>query len=62
MPTLSFAGAKDRLREPGYHRALGRIPGARVEVFDEAGHLLNIERAERFNRLAVDFLLGLERR
>ncbi|SFO53486.1 Pimeloyl-ACP methyl ester carboxylesterase [Actinomadura madurae] len=62
VPTLAFAGAKDRLREPGYHQALGRIPGARVEVFDEAGHLLNIERAERFNRLAVDFLLGLERR
>ncbi|WPB89359.1 alpha/beta fold hydrolase [Streptomyces malaysiensis] len=59
-PTLAVAGAKDLLREPGYHHALERIPGARVEVFDDAGHLLNIERAERFNALAVDFLTSLE--
>jgi 2-hydroxymuconate-semialdehyde hydrolase len=60
VPTLAFAGAKDLLREPGYHHALERIPGARVEVFDDAGHLLNIERAERFNARAVRFLSDLE--
>lgn len=61
VPALAVAGAKDRLREPGYHQALTRIPGSRVEVLDDAGHLLNIEAAERFNRLAVEFLSGLER-
>ncbi len=60
VPTLAFAGAKDLLREPGYHHALQRIPGARVELLDDAGHLLNIERAERFNAATVRFLLGLE--
>jgi pimeloyl-ACP methyl ester carboxylesterase len=60
VPTLAVAGAKDLLREPGYHHALERIPGAKVVVFDDAGHLLNIESAERFNALTLDFLLGLE--
>ncbi len=59
VPTLAFAGAKDVLREPGYHAALERIPGARVEVLDDAGHLLNIERAEQFNGRATRFLAEL---
>jgi pimeloyl-ACP methyl ester carboxylesterase len=60
VPTLAVAGAKDLLREPGYHHALERIPDARVVVLDDAGHLLNIERADALNALAIDFLLGLE--
>jgi 2-hydroxymuconate-semialdehyde hydrolase len=60
VPTLAFAGAKDLLREPGYHHALERIPGARIDVFDDAGHLLNIERADRFNAAVVGFLSKLE--
>ncbi|MFE7277356.1 alpha/beta fold hydrolase [Streptomyces sp. NPDC057623] len=61
VPTLAFAGAKDLLREPGYHQALERIPGAEVELLDDAGHLLNIERAQRFNARAVRFLTDLEK-
>jgi pimeloyl-ACP methyl ester carboxylesterase len=30
----------------------------RVEVLDGAGHLLNIERADEFNKLATEFLAG----
>lgn len=60
VPTLAFAGAKDVLREPGYQHALERIPRARVEVLDDAGHLLNIERAEQFNARSVHFLSDLE--
>jgi pimeloyl-ACP methyl ester carboxylesterase len=60
VPTLAVAGAKDLLREPGYHQALQAIPGARVVVLDDAGHLLNIESADRFNSLTIDFLLNLE--
>lgn len=59
-PALGFADAQDRLKEPGYQQAMDRIPGARIEVFEDAGHLLNIEQAERFKRLTLDFLLGLD--
>ena len=56
-PTLVLAGAEDKLRLPGYHQALGRIPDARIVVLAEAGHLLNIEKAGEFNDLVRRFLL-----
>ncbi len=56
MPTLAIAGGADKLREPGYHEVLNRIPDARVVVLEGAGHLLNIERADEFNTLVDDFL------
>lgn len=61
VPTLICAGAHDKLREPGYHQEmLARIPDARAWVAPDAGHLLNIEQADAFNRVAVTFLLGQE--
>jgi 2-hydroxymuconate-semialdehyde hydrolase len=55
--TLIFAGAEDKLREPGYHEVVvERIPDARAIVLEHAGHLLNIEKAEEFNRATIDFL------
>lgn len=55
FPTLAVAGAEDKLRLPGYQEALKRIPHGRVVVLPGAGHLLNIERAEEFNQLVLDF-------
>ena len=57
-PTLAMAGAEDKLRLPGYHEALGRIPDARIVVLAEAGHLLNIEKAGEFNGLVRQFLVA----
>ena len=57
FPTLMIAGAEDRLREPGYaHAVAGRIPDCEVHVFEGCGHCPNIEAAERFNRIVIDFL------
>lgn len=56
FPTLAVAGSSDKLRLAGYHEALHRIPDVEVVVLDGAGHLLNIERAEEFNSLVLDFL------
>ena len=55
-PTLAVAGSADKLREPGYHEALRRIPNSRVVLLEGAGHLLNIERSAEFNDLVADFL------
>ena len=55
-PTLAIAGSEDKLRKPGYHEALNRIPTSEVVVLQGAGHLLNIERASEFNGLVLDFL------
>ena len=33
-----------------------RIPGARLEIIPDAGHMTNIEKPELFNRIVLDFL------
>lgn len=56
FPTLAVAGGEDKLRDPGYHEVLTRIPDSKVVVIKDAGHLLNIERADEFNELVATFL------
>jgi pimeloyl-ACP methyl ester carboxylesterase len=57
VPTLLTAGAQDKLREPGYAAAIGeRIPDCEVHVFDPCGHCPNVERADEWNEVAVEFL------
>jgi len=57
VPTLIIAGAEDRLRAPGYAPELARrIAGSEVHVFEKCGHCPNIEMADRFNALTIDFL------
>jgi pimeloyl-ACP methyl ester carboxylesterase len=59
VPTLVLVGELDE----GYHRAAelmaARIPKARRLVIPGAGHILNIEAEEAFNRALVGFLEGL---
>ena len=57
FPTLVVAGDEDKLRLPGYHEALRRIPTSEIVVLEKTGHLLNIERADVFNELVSRFLL-----
>jgi pimeloyl-ACP methyl ester carboxylesterase len=33
-----------------------RIPGARLAIIDDAGHLSNLERPDEFNRVLDGFL------
>ena len=57
VPTLVIAGANDPLRLPGYAQAfIHRLPDAELMVYDECGHLPNIEHAERFVSDVVHFL------
>jgi 2-hydroxymuconate-semialdehyde hydrolase len=58
FPTLVIAGACDRLREPGYEQAMRRIPDVEIRVVADAGHLVNIERADVVNAAMVEFLTG----
>ncbi|HUY20589.1 MAG TPA: alpha/beta hydrolase [Candidatus Binataceae bacterium] len=61
VPTLIVAGANDKLRLPGYADELARrIPNAELHVFEDCGHCPNIERAERFNAVVIEFLKRIE--
>ena len=57
VPTLVLWGASDGIVSPAYGRAYAeKIPGARFEVIDGAGHHPEIEQADAFARRVVAFL------
>jgi pimeloyl-ACP methyl ester carboxylesterase len=57
LPTLIVWGQSDRVIPVAagisYHR---RIPHSRLEIFERTGHLPQLERPLRFNRLLDEFL------
>lgn len=61
-PTLVLAGDEDQLTPLSTQQGLaGAIPGAKLHVFEETGHVSNLERAEEWNKVALDFLDSVER-
>ena len=62
-PTLVIHGAEDRYVPAANATALAEaIPGSRLRVLDEAGHLVFIERYADVNREVVTFLKSRESR
>lgn len=60
-PTLVLCGEQDQPTPPGLSRELAAmVPGARLEMIANAGHLTNLERPPEFNRLVGEFIGGLE--
>ncbi len=57
VPTLVVWGARDRLIPAGHaERARTAFAGARVEVFEDAGHFPHLEEPERFAAVLSDFM------
>jgi len=60
VPTLIVHGAEDSIVPLAEARQIAdAIPGARLEVIPDAGHLLNIENPEAYNRVVRQFLGSL---
>ncbi|HVA14660.1 MAG TPA: alpha/beta fold hydrolase [Stellaceae bacterium] len=60
VPTLIIVGAHDVGTPVSAAKFLHReIEGSTLAIVDEAGHLSNIEQAETFNRIVLDFLARL---
>jgi len=56
IPTLVVGGTADVLTPPFEARTIAElIPGARLELMHDGGHLLMLERTEELDRLIVDF-------
>jgi pimeloyl-ACP methyl ester carboxylesterase len=56
IPTLVIAGTGDLLTPPGYAQQIAeKIPGARLELVPDGGHMLMLERTELLDDLIVDF-------
>ncbi|MBI1750917.1 MAG: alpha/beta hydrolase [Acidobacteria bacterium] len=59
-PTLIVAGSRDVLNIQAIAGILqARVPGARTVVIPGAGHMVNMEKPEEFNRVVLEFLRGL---
>lgn len=57
MPGLHLHGRRDAAVGAEYAEAAATLPGGpRVEVFEDAGHWLHLEQAERTHELVLDFL------
>ena len=60
VPTLIIAGSEDVPTPPKEARAMqASIPGSRIEILQQAGHLSNIERPAAFNTVVTEFLASL---
>jgi len=63
LPTVVMVGADDQLTPPDRSRAMAdAIPGARLEVVPNAGHVLPLEAPDRITSLIRSFVEGLDRR
>lgn len=59
VPTLIIQGRHDRARTPEHGAEMQkRMPNARLEIIEDAGHTPQLEQPDRFNEIAVPFLLG----
>ena len=59
VPTIVIVGEHDQPFLAATDYMAAKIPGARKAVIEGAGHAANIERAEAFNAVLLEFLDGL---
>jgi 4,5:9,10-diseco-3-hydroxy-5,9,17-trioxoandrosta-1(10),2-diene-4-oate hydrolase len=56
-PVLVVWGTQDQIIPVTHAKiAAERIPGARLELFENCGHMPQFEQPEKFNKLVLDFL------
>lgn len=56
VPTCIIAGERDKVFAPLSHSLHEQIDSSRLTIMKDAGHMLNLERPEEFNRLLGTFL------
>lgn len=57
QPTLVVSGAEDSTVSVGAQAKLARgIPGAKHVIIENAGHAVNVDQADKFNQILLDFL------
>jgi 3-oxoadipate enol-lactonase len=62
VPTLIICGEEDKPTPPTLSRELhDMVPGSRLAIIPNAGHLTNLEQPAAFNSLVQSFLSDIER-
>ncbi len=60
VPTCIFAGSEDRIFVPLARELDGRIPNSRLHIYEDIGHMVNLEAPEKFNADMLEFLSDIE--
>ena len=60
IPTLIIAGEKDKIFVPLSEELHKRIVNSRFVIMRVAGHILNLEYPQEFNKILVDFIDSVE--
>jgi len=56
-PVLILSGEEDEMIKPEETQAMkDKLPSSRLEVIPRAGHLVNLEQPEAFDKAIVNFL------
>ena len=59
-PTLIIVGREDSIRPVSDAEFMHeRIPNSQLEIIEDAAHMTNLEQAEEFNRIVVEFLQSI---
>ncbi len=62
VPTLIMWGRQDRILPISHLDSARRLlPHAQVQIFEDCGHIPQMEKPEAFNRAVLDFIAGAER-
>jgi pimeloyl-ACP methyl ester carboxylesterase len=56
QPTIIVAGAQDSQFIDSANYLNRKIPGSRLEIISGAGHMVNLEEPETFNKILSDFI------
>ena len=56
IPTLYLMGDEDHMFLPPVRRTVSKHRHSRLEVLEHSGHVCNVDRADLFNRLSVEFI------
>ena len=56
IPVLIVEGQSENNRYPENPEILNHLPNSKLVIIDNAGHMLNMEQPESFNRIVLDFL------
>jgi 3-oxoadipate enol-lactonase len=59
VPLLVVAGAHDRMFEPLAQEIHAKVPGSKLTIFPDLGHMLTMENPGEFNALYDEFLHSL---
>jgi len=55
-PTLYIMGEEDHMFLPPVKKMIGDFKHSYLEIVEESGHVVNVERPDEFNRISLEFL------